>query len=206
VAVAPVNLTLVPDTFGPTLVGSNLPEGAVVGRSFRAVTLTFSEAISEKAFGNGTVQLVDANGTAIDAQNVQFRQGDKQVQVTFAQQAVGNYTLRINTAQVKDRVGNAMGTGAADTHFTIKQFSVEWIAPTGGNWNTAANWSTGVVPIATDDVFIPVLSSPVVISSGAVTIQSLISNGSVTLSGGTLTINGDSQINGSGSRWTGAGC
>ena len=48
-----------------------------------------------------------------------------------------------------------------------------------------------------------------IISAGTVTIQTLISNSSVTLSGGTLTLNGDSQINGafvfSGGTLTGAG-
>ena len=50
------------------------------------------------------------------------------MQVTFAQQPVGDYTLRIDATQVKDRVGNALGTAPVDTHFTIRQFSVEWIA------------------------------------------------------------------------------
>jgi len=39
-------------------------------------------------------------------------------------------------------------------------------------------------------------SSPVTISAGAVTVQTLVSKGSLTLSGGTLTLNGDSQIDG----------
>ena len=171
----PITVQLVPDTFGPTLVSSNVNEGGIVGRSFRAVTLTFSEAIDPATFTPTAVQLVDSNGIAKSADNIQFRANGKQVQLTFAPQPVGAYTLRIDRPQVKDRVGNAMGAGVLDTHFTIKQFSVEWISPTGGNWNTAANWSTGVVPIATDDVFIGVTSSPVVISSGTVTLQSLIS-------------------------------
>jgi len=193
---APITVQLVPDTFGPTLVSSTVNEGGIFGRSFRSVTLTFSEAIDQTSFTTTAVQLVDSNGIAKSAENIQFRADGKQVQLTFAQQPVGAYTLRIDRTQVKDRVGNAMGTGFSDTHFTINQFSVEWIAPTGGNWNTAANWSTGFVPITTDDVFIGVTSSPVVISSGTVTLQSLISNSALTLSGGTLTLNGDSQING----------
>lgn len=33
---------------------------------------------------------------------------------------------------------------------------VTWINPENGNWNTAANWSTGTVPTAVDDVYINV--------------------------------------------------
>ena len=193
---APITVQLVPDTFGPTLVSSTVNEGGIFGRSFRSVTLTFSEAIDPASFTTTAVQLVDSNGIAKSADNIQFRTAGKQVQLTFAEQPVGAYTLRIDRIQVKDRAGNVMGTGFLDTHFTINQFSVEWIAPTGGNWNTAANWSTGIVPITTDDVFIGITSSPVVISSGTVNIQSLISNSALTLSGGTLILNGDSQING----------
>jgi len=192
----PITVQLVPDTFGPTVVASNIGEGAIFGQSFRSVVLTFSEAIDPAALSSTSIQLINSGGNAISAQNIQFRQSGKQVQLTFAQLPVDNYTLRINKTQVKDRVGNTMGVGVLDTHFTIQQFSVEWISDAGGDWNDAANWSTGIVPIATDDVFIGITSSPVTISAGTVIIQSLISNTALTLSGGTLTLNGDSQING----------
>lgn len=37
-----------------------------------------------------------------------------------------------------------------------KGAGVTWINPENGNWNTAANWSTGTVPTADDDVYINV--------------------------------------------------
>ncbi|MGE0642374.1 MAG: Ig-like domain-containing protein [Nitrospira sp.] len=204
-----MNVQLVPDRFGPTFVASNVTEGSIFGRSFRTVTLTFSEAVEQAKFSSTAVQIINSSGVAVGPGNIQFNGNGNQVRLTFAQQPAGAYTLRIDQAQVSDRAGNVMGTTPLDTHFTIQQFTVEWIGASGGDWNTASNWSTGVVPVATDDVFIPLLSSPVVISSGAVTVQTLIANGAVTLSGGTFAINGDSQINGvftqSGGTLTGSG-
>jgi hypothetical protein len=206
---SPIVLQLVPDTFPPTLVSSNVIEGSLVGRTFRSVVLNFSEAIDAAAFTSSAVTIIDSNNNAVTPQVIQFHQNNKQIQLTFAQQPVGAYTLRIDRSQVKDIAGNAMGTGFQDVHFTIQQFSIEWISDAGGNWNTASNWSTGLLPTATDDVFIGVTSSPVTITSGSVTVLSLISNANLTLSGGTLTLNDDSQINGtfifSGGTLTGPG-
>ncbi|MBI1204120.1 MAG: hypothetical protein GC182_16585, partial [Rhodopseudomonas sp.] len=66
--------------------------------------------------------------------------------------------------------------------------AVHWVGPDGGDWNTAANWSTGAVPIPHQDVFIDTAGT--VISSGAVDIASLaISAGAILdITGGTFTI------------------
>lgn len=42
-----------------------------------------------------------------------------------------------------------------------------WIGGTNNDWNTAANWSTGTVPTAADDVVINTLGSSVNIANGA---------------------------------------
>lgn len=61
-----------------------------------------------------------------------------------------------------------MVAGVLQSHFTLKQFSNEWLSTSGGDWNDATNWSTGVVPLATDDVHIGVVSAAVTINGGAV--------------------------------------
>ncbi|MBC7746879.1 IPT/TIG domain-containing protein, partial [Pedobacter sp.] len=54
--------------------------------------------------------------------------------------------------------------------------SVIWVGTTSTDWNTPANWSTGIVPVATDDVIInsgtnqPTLN----LTAGTVTINSLV--------------------------------
>ena len=66
--------------------------------------------------------------------------------------------------------------------------AVHWIGPSGGNWDTAANWSTGVVPIPHQDVFLDKVGT--VVSSGTVNISSLAVSAGVTLTitGGSFAI------------------
>ena len=61
------------------------------------------------------------------------------------------------TAQDTDAAGNT-GTSNA-VIFTLPSFSVQWIGPSSGSWNTAANWSTGVLPGPLDELvaLLPVL-------------------------------------------------
>jgi alpha-L-arabinofuranosidase len=60
--------------------------------------------------------------------------------------------------------------------------TVSWISGTSGNWNTAANWSTGAVPGAADDVVINQGSSV------TVTLASSTSVHSISLTGATLDV------------------
>jgi uncharacterized repeat protein (TIGR01451 family) len=45
------------------------------------------------------------------------------------------------------------GTGTSASAFTVIT-TAHWINASGGNWNTASNWSTGTVPTAANDVVI----------------------------------------------------
>src|SRR3954452_18420151 len=45
------------------------------------------------------------------------------------------------------------GTGTSGSNFTVLT-TAHWINSSGGNWNTAGNWSTGSVPTASNDVVI----------------------------------------------------
>jgi hypothetical protein len=77
--------------------------------------------------------------------------------------------------------------------------TVSWSNPAGGAWNTAANWSTGHLPGAADDVVIDV-PGPVTIThaTGTDAVHSLTTGGTDTLvvSGGTLSIASTSPLNG----------
>ncbi|OYX80753.1 MAG: hypothetical protein B7Y77_00125, partial [Bradyrhizobium sp. 35-63-5] len=66
--------------------------------------------------------------------------------------------------------------------------ATHWVGPSGGDWNIAANWSTGSVPIPHQDVFIDTAGT--VVSSGAVDIASLaISAGAILdITGGSFVI------------------
>jgi hypothetical protein len=78
--------------------------------------------------------------------------------------------------------------------------TVTWINPAGGAWETASNWSTGGLPGPADDVVISNLNSNVVIThaSDTTSIHSLTvstTQGSISLSGGSLTLGSSSTIN-----------
>jgi hypothetical protein len=61
-----------------------------------------------------------------------------------------------------------------------------------GNWTVALNWSGDTVPTATDDANIPIASGPVFSAGRSATINRVFlrgANGSLTMSGGSLTAN-----------------
>lgn len=60
------------------------------------------------------------------------------------------------------------------------------------DWNTADNWSTGQLPVAVYDVdTTAVTGSPIIISGGTHTINSLTTASNITNTGGSLTVTGD---------------
>ena len=71
--------------------------------------------------------------------------------------------------------------------------SVYWIGGTDSNWETASNWSTGVVPTSTDDVLID-SSATININTGT-TIQSLVLGDSSGSNLPILNFNYDAQTN-----------
>src|SRR5688572_9589226 len=100
--------------------------------------------------------------------------------------------------------------------------TVSWVNPVSGNWNTAANWSSGSVPGAADDVVISAVGTYTVTLNVNASVNSLTIgaasgtpslananqtltigsgtvgvNGAVNMTGGTLTVNGPLTVNGS---------
>jgi hypothetical protein len=74
--------------------------------------------------------------------------------------------------------------------------TVLWANPNGGDWATASNWSTGRLPGVSDDVVIDVPGNvSVTHAAGADAIHSLTSQKTIVLSGGTLSLSGDSVVN-----------
>jgi hypothetical protein len=78
---------------------------------------------------------------------------------------------------------------------TLHGATVTWTGPSG-DWNTAANWSTGALPGPNDNVVIG--SGPAITvthSSGTHAVQSITSQQAFTLSGGVLAVSATAQIN-----------
>ena len=176
-----INVQLVPDTTPPQIINQSIVEGEVVGKSLRSITLTFSEPLDPSTVTAASFTLVGPAG-AVQPTAVQLRANDQIVQVTYPALAVGQYQLEVDGAAITDRAGNPLSALPLITDFTVQPFSVEWINANGGDWNTAANWSTSAIPGAEDDVLADVQNGvTVTVRTGAQGIARLVKAGAGTL-------------------------
>ncbi len=74
--------------------------------------------------------------------------------------------------------------------------TVHWANPAGGDWADAANWDTGSLPGPDDDVVIDVPGDVLIThQTGTDAVHSLTDRGALDLSGGSLSLAGDSTFN-----------
>lgn len=69
-----------------------------------------------------------------------------------------------------------------------------WISTASGSWHTASNWSLGRVPDANDNVVIDQGAITVTYSTGASTVRSLRLGSTLSITGGSLTLNQASTV------------
>jgi hypothetical protein len=191
-----ITVVLVRDTVAPTLIHSNVTNNATVyNQLFRAVILDFSKPLDQTTVTAATFQLTGPGSQVIAPTTIDFRRGGATVELKYPELAVGNYQFVVNAAAVTDRAGNALGTGNQTTNFQVKQYSATWVNANGGDWSNPANWLTGVVPGAGDDVLINVPGNvTITFSTGTTHIHSLHSTDAFTLSAGTLQVDTAVQV------------
>jgi hypothetical protein len=159
----------------------------------------FSKPIDPTTVTAATFTLIGPDGNPVTPASIQQRFGDREVQVTYNQLALGQYQYQVEAPDVLDTAGIALGTSVLTTDFTVQPFSAEWINSTGGSWNTGANWNTGVVPGAQDDVLIALpVGKTVTFATTSDTVAELVTTGGNTLaiSSATLTVTGETNIGG----------
>ncbi len=72
---------------------------------------------------------------------------------------------------------------------------MSWINPAGGDWSTAANWSGGVVPNATQDAIINIsVSGPITIDSADAVHSLTDTTASLDITGGSLSLAAASSV------------
>jgi hypothetical protein len=72
--------------------------------------------------------------------------------------------------------------------------TITWLRPVGGDWDTAANWAGGRVPLSNQDAVIPFAGITVThATSAADSVGSLTSEAALDISAGSLTITGASR-------------
>ena len=110
--------------------------------------------------------------------------------------ALNNLVPHTNAGSAADigafEVGESWTAGA---DWSPKFYKVIWKTSAGSTaWNTASNWSTGVVPDSNNNITIPAGASNMPVISSSVSVKNLTVNSSATLtvdSGVTLTVNGN---------------
>lgn len=110
---------LVPDTFAPTLVSSNVSAGAVLDRTLRTIRLDFSEPLDPNTVTAQNFLLLGPNGQAVTPTAIQLSNDDTIVRLTYNPLALGAHQLVIKSAAVTDRLGNPFGTQDLVTPFEI---------------------------------------------------------------------------------------
>ena len=131
---------------------------------------------------------------------------DQGVSPTSTPSNSGNYGgtgPALNNLVPHTNAGSAADIGAfevgeswtAGTDWSPKFYKVIWKTTAGStSWNTASNWSTGVVPDSNNNITIPAGASNMPVISSSVSVKNLTVNSSATLtvdSGVTLTVNGN---------------
>ncbi|WP_413925129.1 Ig-like domain-containing protein [Candidatus Accumulibacter phosphatis] len=186
------------DNTSPTLASSSLADGSRKGVGLRIVNLAFSEPLDAVTINPASVQLFDGVGHAIAPQSIQFGPLESDVRIIYEPLAAGDYRFVLDETAVTDRAGNRLGDALRESRFTVSdERTVEWVAATGGLWSDPANWSTGTLPGAGDDVVVALPTFAVVtFDSGDTSIRSLHSSAGLAITGGSLSLAEASVVNG----------
>jgi hypothetical protein len=197
----------------PTIVSvrpTELPLKVNAG-SLAQVTVTAEST----GLGIKQIQLIDARGRRLAQSTIQCAatnddpcpaSATRTLRVDWGTLAAGQHKLRLvafdpagnasvalrwNVTIVRSRrVGTALGNGQ---HAHLGPSCTDtWTNGSGdGNWATAANWSTGVVPSDSDYACVPA-GDQVTVNSGTNDVGQLDDEGTLALSGGALSINNTS--------------
>ena len=200
---APIAVTLLADTTPPRVTSVSIADGATRTQAFQDIEVNFSKPINPNSVNASTFTIIGPDGKPLSGATATLAANGSSVQVAF--NAAGNlpagaYQLQIDNANVHDLVGNAIGTGVSTTHFNVQAFSDVWIGPqSGGVWSDAANWSSGKVPSATDDVLVNLTGGGSIFMNSTDQVASLTQIGAGTLAvteGGSLTVAGEADLEG----------
>ncbi|NJO63132.1 MAG: hypothetical protein HC836_34420 [Richelia sp. RM2_1_2] len=116
-----LSIELVPDTFAPSVLSIDPSDGNIDLVDRQTVRIRFSEALAAETVNNGTFQLLGENNTLLNPIDLQLRNDDQRVQLTFDPLPVGSYQLVISAEEVTDRSGNALGQEDIISSFTLEE-------------------------------------------------------------------------------------
>ncbi len=110
---------LVNDTSPPTVTSFDPANGSSLTEQPLTVRVRFNKSLDTTTVTTANFQLRDGNGNAVTPTNLQVRDDDRQVQITYPFLPAGGYQLVINGPAVTDRVGHALSIGNVTDSFTL---------------------------------------------------------------------------------------
>jgi methionine-rich copper-binding protein CopC len=114
-----LTIGLLSDTSPPTITNFSPANGSSPVEGPQTVMVTFSKPLNPATVTAANFQLEDGSGNPIVATNLELRDNDTLVELTYAPLVAGSYQLIINGPAVTDRVGNALSTGNVTDSFTL---------------------------------------------------------------------------------------
>ncbi|MCH8290642.1 Ig-like domain-containing protein [Candidatus Poribacteria bacterium] len=188
-----MTITLIPDATPPRL-KQVAPLGG--GRAVDTLLAFWNEPIDLGTLTADTFQLFEAgpdgevdtgDDVPVTGGVVSFRDEVNAATRTFDQPLPDGLYRAVLTTGITDLAGNPFETEFA-WRFHVGDAAF-WAKDADGSWDDPANWSIGNVPGADEDVIIDVLGDLTIThSQGDTSINSLLSENRVVLSGGTLTV------------------
>ena len=166
-------LTPVDDEYHYTLEG-NVTIAATATRD--QVTVTVPEVIGTTVSVTYTDGGVEQHAAAAGAYTV-----DKGTAVTVAWTASENYAVTDGTTNFTATENVTVGSAGAGSLPTVKATAATWIGYTEGNYNVAANWSSGIVPTKETVVTIPAGDYTIRAKLDENHCKAMVLNGNVTL-------------------------
>jgi hypothetical protein len=112
---------LVPDMTPPAIVGVSPANGSAILEGRQSVQVTFSEALATGTVDATTFKLLDSTGNVLTPLDIQLRDDDRLVQLTFDSLPIGNYQLVISAPDVTDRAGNTLGDQEIINTFSVEE-------------------------------------------------------------------------------------
>ncbi len=171
--------------------GNMLNEASISIRENAAGT-AISNSVSSIYNNQGCSALLISSGNAVISNSASFSNTG-----TIIESSTGTSGISYNGGLIQNLNGGSFtvtsGTPAITTAGLI------WRGCVSSDWNTAANWSTGAIPMAADDVVIPAgtTNSPLLSTTAVANSVEVQSGASLTISSsGSLSINGSKSISG----------
>jgi hypothetical protein len=202
-----LSYTLTPDISPPELIDST-PSDEGAGFRVAAVTLRFDEPIDTTRISLAGFTLTNLGGNflpgggddvAVPLDRVEALSPQRLVVYLREPLGEGRFRFVADGALIADVAGNQLDAALSFdfTSFDLdEQNSVAWISDSDGDWDSAGNWSSGQVPGPNDAVIIDrkTANPRITLSSGNVSVRSLVSREEFVMSGGSLTVTEPSEI------------